>query len=109
MAFVPLVPIGDPLTKLVDERTADEQRAALGALEQRLRERRREVWAGWGPSYADRVHKKGKLTARERLVRLADPGTRTFEVGTFVNYGEGFPGHPKSPAAALGTPFPRAQ
>src|SRR5689334_13325235 len=90
MAFVPLVPIGDPLEKLVDDRTAAEQRTALGALEARLRDRRREVEAGWGPSYVERVHRKGKLTARERLARLADPGTRCYEVGTFVNYGELF-------------------
>jgi len=109
MAFVPLVPIGDPLTKLVDERTAGEQRAALGVLEHRLRERRREVEAGWGPSYADRVHKKGKLTARERLHQLADPGTRTFEVGTFVNYGEVFPGDQKSPGAGVVTAFARVE
>ena len=81
MAFVPLVPIGEALGKLVDERTATDQRAALAALEERLRSRRAEVHAGWGPAYVDRVHKKGKLTARERLERLADPGTRTFEVG----------------------------
>ena len=92
MSFVPLVPIGDPLNKLVDERTVADQRAALAALEDRLRARRLEVEAGWGPAYVDRVHKKGKLTARERLAKLADPGTRTFETGTFVNYGEVFPG-----------------
>ncbi|HEX2691526.1 MAG TPA: carboxyl transferase domain-containing protein, partial [Kofleriaceae bacterium] len=109
MAFVPLVPIGDPLTKLVDERTVGEQRAALDVLEQRLRDRRREVEAGWGPSYAERVHRKGKLTARERLVRLADPGTRTFEVGTFVNYGEVFPGGQKSPGAGVVTAFTRIE
>jgi acetyl-CoA carboxylase carboxyltransferase component len=109
MAFVPLVPIGDPLAKLVDERTAEEQRARLGALEHRLLERRREVFAGWGPAYAERVHKKGKLTARERLVRLADPGTRTFEVGTFVNYGEVFPGDQTSPGAGVVTAFARVE
>ena len=43
---------------------------------------RREVEAGWGPAYVERVHKKGKLTARERLAKLADPGTRVFETGT---------------------------
>ena len=109
MAFVPLVPIGDPLTKLVDERTAADQRAALGVLEDRLRARRREVEGGWGPSYVDRVHKKGKLTARERIARLIDPGTRTFEVGTFVNYGEVFPGDQKSPAAGVVTAFARVE
>ena len=85
MAFVPLVPIGSALAGLVDERTAADQRAALAALEDKLRSRRTEVYAGWGPTYVDRVHKKGKLTSRERLERLIDPGTRTFEVGTFVN------------------------
>jgi acetyl-CoA carboxylase carboxyltransferase component len=109
MAFVPLVPIGDPLAKLVDERTADEQRNRLDVLEHRLRERRREVAAGWGPAYAERVHKKGKLTARERLVRLADPGTRSFEVGTFVNYGEVFPGEQTSPGAGVVTAFARVE
>ena len=109
MSFVPLVPIGDPLAKLVDDRTAGEQRAALGALEQRLRERRLEVEAGWGPAYVERVHKKAKLTARERLIRLADPGTRTFEVGTFVNYGDVFPGDQKSPGAGVVTAFAQVE
>jgi 3-methylcrotonyl-CoA carboxylase beta subunit len=109
MAFVPLVPIGDPLSKLVDERTAADQRARLGALEERLRARRAEVEAGWGPAYVERVHKKGKLTARERLAKLADPGTRVFETGTFVNYGEVFPGDQKSPGAGVVTAFARVE
>jgi acetyl-CoA carboxylase carboxyltransferase component len=109
MAFVPLVPIGDPLAKLVDERTAADQRTALAELEDRLRARRVEVHAGWGPTYVDRVHKKGKLTTRERIARLIDPGTRTFEVGTFVNYGEVFPGDQKSPAAGVVTAFAQVE
>jgi 3-methylcrotonyl-CoA carboxylase beta subunit len=109
MAFVPLVPIGDPLDKLVDERTVADQRAALAVLEDRLRTRRREVEAGWGPSYVERVHKKGKLTARERIAKLVDPGTRTFETGTFVNYGEIFPGDQKSPGAGVVTAFARVE
>src|SRR5512143_3677682 len=109
MAFVPLVPIGSPLAGIVDERTAADQRAALALLEDRLRARRTEVHAGWGPTYVDRVHKKGKLTSRERLVRLADPGTRPFEVCTFVNYGEVFPGDQKSPAAGVVTAFTRVE
>jgi acetyl-CoA carboxylase carboxyltransferase component len=109
MSFVPLVPIGSALAGIVDERTASDQRAALAALEDRLRERRTEVHGGWGPSYVERVHKKGKLTARERLAMLADPGTRTFEVGTFVNYGEVFPGDQKSPAAGVVTAFAQVE
>jgi 3-methylcrotonyl-CoA carboxylase beta subunit len=109
MALVPLVPIGDPIAKLADERTVTAQRAALADLEDRLRARRREVEAGWGAAYVERVHKKGKLTARERLARLADPGTRTFETGTFVNYGEVFPGDQRSPAAGVVTAFARVE
>src|SRR5512147_2818797 len=109
MAFVPLVPIGSPLAGIVDERTAADQRAALATLEDRLRARRAEVHAGWGPTYVERVHKKGKLTARERLARVADPGTETFEGGTFVNHGEIFPGDQKSPAAGVVTAFARVE
>ncbi|MGE5182291.1 MAG: acyl-CoA carboxylase subunit beta [Acidobacteriota bacterium] len=111
MAFVPLVPIGDPLAQLVDDRTRGDQLAALAELEGVLRARRAEVHGGWGASYIERVHKKGKLTARERLARLVDrgpgPGPRVLEVGTFVNFGEVFPGDQKSPAAGVVTAFAR--
>ena len=87
-----------------------EQRAALararGAAARRGASRSTR---GWGPSYVERVHKKGKLTARERLARLADPGTRTFETGTFVNYGEVFPGDQRSPGAGVVTAFARVE
>ncbi len=109
MAHVPLVPIGDPLNRVVDERVAEEHRVAASVLEARLRTRRAEVHDGWGASYVERVHKKGKLTARERLARLIDPGTEPFEVGTFVNYGEVFPGDQRSPAAGVVTAFARVE
>ncbi|MCE9575424.1 MAG: propionyl-CoA carboxylase [Deltaproteobacteria bacterium] len=105
MAFVPLTPIGDPLTKVVDATVARDHTEALAALEATLASRRKEVEAGWGPSYVERVHKKGKLTARERLELVKDPGTRTFEVGTFVNYGDVFPGDQRSPGAGVVTAF----
>jgi len=98
MSFVPVTPIGAPLAP-----AADDHRPALAVLEDRLRARRAEVEAGWGPSYVDRVHKKGKLTARERLRKLIDPGTEPRELGTFVNYGEVFPGDQRSPAAGVVT------
>jgi acetyl-CoA carboxylase carboxyltransferase component len=109
VAHVPLVPIGDPLATVADERTQDEHRQALAALEERLRGRRAEVHAGWGPKYVDRVHAKGKLTSRERVERLKDPGTRIFEVGTFVNHGEVFANDMRSPAAGVVTAFARIE
>lgn len=51
------------------------------ALEARLRE-------GGGADKAARQHKQGKLTARERVVRLCDPGAPFIEIGLLVAYDE---------------------
>src|SRR5690606_19926066 len=110
MVHVPLSPIGNPRASFCDDATFAEH---LGAIERReavLRARRAEVHAGWGPKYVGRVHAKGKLTARERIDRLIDPGTRIFEVGTFVNYGLTFgDGQLTSPAAGVVTAFARIE
>ncbi len=106
MAHVPLRPIG------TGERPPENARSEkrLAALEGTLRQRRDEVRAGWGEGYADRVRKKGKLTTRDRLARLADPGTTPFEIGTFVNYGETFGDkHLTSPGAGVVTAFTRVE
>jgi 3-methylcrotonyl-CoA carboxylase beta subunit len=108
MSHVPLLPIGDSKERLVDARTFDEQREALAVLEARLHERRAEVHAGWGEKYAARVRQKGKLTARDRVEQLKDAGTRIFEVGTFVNYGDTFEGL-TSPAAGVVTAFAQVE
>ncbi|MBX3181192.1 MAG: propionyl-CoA carboxylase [Polyangiaceae bacterium] len=105
MTHVPLRPIGAPRDQALDTASFEAHLARAEPLEARLAERRAEVHAGWGESYAARVHKKGKLTARERVERLKDPGTSVFEVGTFTNYGEEFPGGVKSPAAGVVTAF----
>ncbi len=110
MTHVPLVPIGTPRATLTDEATFTRHAEALGQREAMLRERRAEVAAGWGDKYVGRVHDKGKLTTRERLDRLADPGTRLFEVGTFVNYGLKFGDRGlTSPAAGVITAFMRIE
>jgi acetyl-CoA carboxylase carboxyltransferase component len=41
-----------------------------------------------GPDKVERQHKQGKLTARERVARLCDPGTPFVEVGLLVAYDE---------------------
>ena len=51
----------------------------LHKLEERLRQ-------GGGPSRIDRQHRAGKLTARERIEALLDPGTRFLEVGLLIAY-----------------------
>ncbi|MEM6993787.1 MAG: carboxyl transferase domain-containing protein [Myxococcota bacterium] len=110
MTHVPLVPIGSPRAQLTDEATFTRHAEALGERESLLRERRKEVAAGWGDKYVGRVHDKGKMTSRERLEALADPGTRMFEVGTFVNYGLKFGDRGlTSPAAGVITAFMRIE
>ncbi|MFH1144845.1 MAG: acyl-CoA carboxylase subunit beta [Candidatus Eisenbacteria bacterium] len=48
-----------------------------------LRRRRAEVLAGGGPEKAEKRHAEGRLTARERIEALLDPGSFQ-ELGTFV-------------------------
>ena len=108
MSHVPLVPIGAPRDHVVDAKLFRLHAEAHRAREQILTERRAEVHAGWGAKYVDRVHAKGKLTARERVERLSDPHQRIFEVGTFVNYGLEFgDAGLRSPGAGVVTAFVR--
>ncbi|HEV2181137.1 MAG TPA: acyl-CoA carboxylase subunit beta [Gemmatimonadaceae bacterium] len=51
----------------------------LRALEERLR-------LGGGSDKIERQHRQGKLTARERVALLCDPGARFLEVGLLVAY-----------------------
>ena len=104
MARVPLVPIGKPRARVADDETFFEQRAQIGEREATLDDRRAEVHGGWGTKYVDRVHKKGKLTARERIDQLKDPDSEVFEVGTMVNHGRKF-GKLSSPGAGVVTAF----
>ena len=67
----------------------------LGALEDRLRE-------GGGPERIARQHAQGKLTARERIGRLLDRGTRFQEVGLLFAC-EKYDG--QAPAAGVVTGF----
>jgi 3-methylcrotonyl-CoA carboxylase beta subunit len=43
---------------------------------------------GGGPDKIDKIHKQGKLTARERIDLLLDPGTYSQEIGLLVAYDE---------------------
>ncbi|MGB9868257.1 MAG: carboxyl transferase domain-containing protein, partial [Bacillota bacterium] len=50
-----------------------------------LRERRKRVELGGGEKRIAKQHESGKLTARERIELLLDPGT-FHEVGGFVRH-----------------------
>jgi len=108
MAKVPLAPIGSARDAFLDARSFAKNREAMAARDRELDERRAKVAEGWGSKYLERVHAKGKLSARERLELLMDPGTRALEVGTFVNHGRKF-GKLESPGAGVVTAYARVE
>ena len=52
-----------------------------------LRHKHKEVYLGGGQAKIDKQHKKGKLTARERIDLLLDKDANCFELGTLVGDG----------------------
>jgi 3-methylcrotonyl-CoA carboxylase beta subunit len=45
-----------------------------------------KICQGGGPKAVEGQHKKGRLTARERIAELIDPGTSFFELGIFTAF-----------------------
>ena len=104
MAKIPFQSIGSARDDFLRETSYQLNTSASADRVDLLEDRRAEVHAGWGEKYIERVHAKGKLTARERVTALKDEGAPVREVGTFVNYGEDFAGQ-ASPGAGVVTCF----
>src|SRR5206468_5025186 len=103
-------PLGTPLRSFLNAEMAVKDREAMSLLEDRIERGRREVRDGWGPSYAERVHRKGKMTTWERIEVLKDEGTESFPIGSFVNHGLVFGEEKKtSPGAGVVTAFVRIE
>jgi hypothetical protein len=67
--------------------------AQQGIMEQRLR-------MGGGEAAIEKQHRKGRLTARERIDRLVDPGALFFELGLWAAWGL-YPEWGGAPSAGL--------
>ncbi len=52
-----------------------------------LRQQEHDIRQGGGARAIARQHEKGRLTARERVARLIDPGTSFFELGLWAAWG----------------------
>ena len=61
----------------------DQMRLKIRALEQTLD----KIYLGGGKSKIDKLHKKGKLTARERIKMLLDPNSSVQEIGALAGHG----------------------
>ena len=51
-----------------------------------IKKKRQRISQGGGAKAIESQHKKGRLTARERLRKLVDPGTHFTELGVFAAY-----------------------
>src|SRR5512144_1513876 len=61
---------------------------------------------GGGPEKIEKIHRQGKLTARERIAKLLDPDAYSQEIGLLVAY-DGYNG--QAPAAAVVTTVGKIQ
>ena len=61
----------------------DQIKMLISGMEQRLE----KIYKGGGEKRIEKHHSKGKLTARERIKKLIDPGTETLEIGAFAGDG----------------------
>ena len=55
-------------------------------LVEQLRQLEDRLCAGGGAKRIEKQHKAGKLTARERIAKLVDPGARFLEIGLLIAY-----------------------
>ena len=67
-------------SEVVRDETFERRRASMEASVAELRERTALVAAGGGEKAVERHRARGKLTARERIDRLVDPGTAFLEL-----------------------------
>src|SRR5258708_26452631 len=49
-----------------------------------IKNQEEQIRQGGGTKAIESQHKKGRLTARERIVKLIDPGAQFFELGIFA-------------------------
>ncbi|HEY7313438.1 MAG TPA: acyl-CoA carboxylase subunit beta [Gemmataceae bacterium] len=59
----------------------------LAQLVESIHREEEKIRTGGGQRAIDRQHAKGRLTARERIDRLLDPGTTLFELGLWAAWG----------------------
>ena len=69
------------------EPSTERNAAAMAVLVAELRERLTRTREGGGPDATERHHQRGKLTARERIDRLVDPGSAFLEFSALAANG----------------------
>ena len=65
----------------------ERNQRVVAELVARMRMDEEQIQQGGGDKAIESQHKKGRLTARERIARLIDPGTELFELGSYAAWG----------------------
>ncbi|HNG89846.1 MAG TPA: acyl-CoA carboxylase subunit beta, partial [Saprospiraceae bacterium] len=86
----------DQHINLEAERNADAMRLAISNLNRRLD----KIQEGGGQKRIEKLHKEGKMTARERIEYLLDADRPSIEIGAFAGY-EMYAEHGGCPAAGV--------
>ncbi len=70
-----------------DSSRFERNQKAVAELITQVRNQEEIIQQGGGAKAIESQHKKNRLTARERIALLIDPGTEFFEIGSFVAWG----------------------
>ena len=77
---------GSKIESRVDEKSADFQKNSRAIVDRlaELKTQEAVIREGGGAKAIEAQHKKGRLTARERIAKLIDPKTEFFELGLYA-------------------------
>ena len=110
MARLWLEKLGSPLTDAMGAEDVARNRVSLEGLNESVKQAIDTAKDGWGESYRERVHAKGKWTTWERIDALKDEGTKAFPIGSLVNWGRSFEGSKReAPGAGVVTAFVKVE
>ena len=79
------------------------------ARDEELLKHREEAYMVGGQKQVDRLVAQGKMTVRQLIDRLIDPGTELFELGLDAGYNIGYPEQPHIPGGGLVTGVGKVQ
>lgn len=85
-----------PPKELEFNKNEDQMRLKISRLEQELN----KIYQGGGQKRIEKLHEKGKLSARERIDLLLDKNTERIEIGALAGYGM-YPEEGGCPAAGV--------
>jgi acetyl-CoA carboxylase carboxyltransferase component len=86
------------MAKIDIEKSKNED--AMKLLLSRMQHRLEKIYKGGGERKIEKLHKKGKMTARERIDRLIDKDSDFLEIGAFAGY-EMYKEHGGCPAGGV--------